>query len=112
MAKINTHGLHIIGLRKAAGNTSDYAPYSGHRDQIFFNLETGEIWTHYIYGNGYNVYDDPAIIRIIDTTEHLTMQQLADLVFEKVKIIAADDITPDDDYRKCLALTLLNASYE
>lgn len=87
LKKIDTHGLKITGLKKASGETENHGAYSGKYNEIFYNTNTGEVWTEFQYSlgsNSWTVYDDPAIIRIGETSSHLTMQQIADAVHEAV----------------------------
>lgn len=87
MKSINTHGLTIKGLKAACGKTVNWAPRSGGYTEVFFDRSTGEIWTvdQVSLGmNSWTQYDDPDIIKICNATTHMTMQQLADLVYEAV----------------------------
>ena len=47
MAKINTYGLKMHGLRKAAGSTKTLTPYDGNRDQICYDTATGDVLSAY-----------------------------------------------------------------
>ena len=90
--KINTHGLTIKGIKKASGETCDYGYYSGEYVEIFYDRSTGEVWTKYQYSLGHNwwtQYDDPDIIKVCSTSQHLTMQQIADLIAERLTIAPA-----------------------
>ena len=81
--KLNTHGLKMKGIKKASGETCDYGYYSASYVEVFYDRSTGEIWTRYQHSLGHNwwtQYSDPDIIKICDTSEHLTMQQLADMI--------------------------------
>lgn len=78
--KINTYGLPMRGLKKASGATFSW---SGHT-QISYDMETGEVLTRDLIGNNYVVYDDPSVIFICDGTRHLTMQEIADLIMQRV----------------------------
>lgn len=87
LKKIDTHGLKITGLKKASGETENYGEYSGKYNEIFYNTNTGEVWTEFQYSlgrNSWTVYDNPAIIKIGETSYHMTMQQIADAVYEAV----------------------------
>lgn len=87
MNSINTHGLKIIGLRKASGNTEDYGYYSGQYNEVFYDRATGEVWTKYQYSLGQNswtVYDNPDVVKICNTSRHMTMQELADAIYGAV----------------------------
>ena len=84
---INTHGLKILGLKKASGDTCDYGAYSASYNEIFYDRDTGEVWVKYQYSLGQNSwteYRDASIIKIGNTQQHCTMQQLADMIADAV----------------------------
>lgn len=84
MKKINLHGLKITGLKQASGNTGNWAPRSGGYTEVFYDRQTGEVWTRDQVSLGQNtwtVYDDPAVIKVCNTSRHLTMQQIADAIY-------------------------------
>lgn len=88
MAKVNTHGIKMTGLKKASGNTSNYGYYSGLYDELFFDRGTGEVWTVFqsSFGqNSWTEYRDPNIIKIGNITKRMTMQQIADLIAAELK---------------------------
>ena len=88
MKSINTHGLTIKGLKAACGRTANWAPGSGGYTEVFFDRATGEIWTVDQVSLGMNTwtqYDDPDIIKVCNTTTHMTMQQMADMVYQAVE---------------------------
>lgn len=90
--KLNTHGLKMKGIRAASGDTQDYGYYSPSYIEIFYDRSTGEIWTKYQHSLGHNwwtQYDDPDVIKICNASEHLTMQQIADLIAERVAMLPA-----------------------
>ena len=81
--KIDTHGLKMIGLRKASGFTETYSLASGMYTQISYDTATGEILPtfHYSYGyNSWTEYHDDSVIFICFTRHHLKMQLLADII--------------------------------
>lgn len=87
MAKINTYGLKMTGLKKASGSTQNHGFYSGLYEEIFYSLSTGEVWAKSqcsIGHNAWTVYDDSAIVKVGETCEHLTMQQIADMIHSAV----------------------------
>lgn len=92
MEKINMHGLEMVGLKKTSGETEDYGAYSPNYNEIFYNLETGEVWAKFATSLGQNSwteYDDKAIIKICNTSRHMTMQEIADAIAESVEQISA-----------------------
>lgn len=87
MMKVNTHGLTIKGLKKASGETEDYGAFSPTYNEIFYDRETGEVWTKYQSSLGMNTwteYHDENIIKIGNTQRHMTMQEIADAIWEAV----------------------------
>ena len=85
---INNHGLRINGLKKASGCTENYGPYSGSYVEIFYDKSSGDVWGNYQYSIGHNswtVYNDPDIIKICDASMHMTMQQIADAIHDRLR---------------------------
>lgn len=85
--KINTYGLNISlkDLRETAWATTNYpnGGYSPEYDEVFYDCESGEVWSIYQYSighNSYTRYHDPAIIKIGNYTHHVTQQQLMDAI--------------------------------
>ena len=84
---INNHGLRINGLKKASGCTENYGPYSGSYVEIFYCKTSGDVLVNYQYSLGHNswtVYDDPDIVKICNTSRHMTMQQIADAIHDRL----------------------------
>jgi hypothetical protein len=84
--KIDKHGLKITGLKKCSGNTSDNGYYSASYSEIFYDRDTGATWAKYQYDLGHNsetVYHGN-VIKICNTSDHLTMQQIADMIRDKL----------------------------
>ena len=80
---LNTHNLKIKGLKKASGKTINWNPRSGGYTEIFYNRDSGEVWTVDQVSLGHNSwtkYDDPAIIKVTETETHMTMQAIADAI--------------------------------
>lgn len=93
MARVNTYGLLMKGLKKASGETKDWGYYSPHYSEIFYDMETGEVWTVEQYDLGHNslsVYSSPDIIKIGNASHHWTMQTIADAIAEKTSLVAAE----------------------
>lgn len=92
MKSVNTYGMKIKGLRKASGETQNYGVYSGSYTELFFNRSTGEVWGKYQYSLGQNswtVYHDADVIKVCNTTAHMTMQQIADAIRNALAMEAA-----------------------
>lgn len=80
---LNTHNLKIKGLKKASGETCNWNSRSGGYTEIFYNRDSGEVWTVdqvSIGHNSWTEYDDPAIIKVAETETHMTMQEIADAI--------------------------------
>lgn len=91
MAKINKHGLKMHGLRAASGDTENYGYYSGQYVQVSYDRSTGDVLTNYHYSIGHNwwtQYHDPAIITVAMASNHMTMQQIADAIADKLASMA------------------------
>ena len=79
MAKVNTYGLTIKGLKKASGCTEDYGFYSGRYSEIFYDRSTCEIRVFdQVSHNSWAVSKDPDFVKICSTYRHMTMQEIAD----------------------------------
>lgn len=87
MRTINTYGLKIKGLKKASGNTLNYGYYSGFYNEVFYDRATGEVWTVFQYSLGQNTwtkYHDPNVIKICNASNHMTMQEIADCIYDRI----------------------------
>lgn len=88
--KVNTHGIKIRNLKKVSGETIDNsAGYS----QISYDTATGELLECWHAGTpmtSWSVYHDPSVITIVNTSVHMTMQQLADAVWARLNNLPGD----------------------
>ena len=87
MRTINTYGLKIKGLKKVSGNTLNYGYYSGFYNEVFYDRATGEVWTVFQYSLGQNTwtkYHDPNVIKICNASNHMTMQEIADCIYDRI----------------------------
>ena len=96
--KTNTHGLKMHGLRKAAGDTKGLnGYYSGQYVQINYDTVEGMVWTNYHYSLGHSSwthYDCPTVITVCTTSVPMTMQAIADAVYEAVSCLRYIADTP------------------
>lgn len=79
--------LKIKNIKQAAGNTANWPASSGGYTEVFYNRETGEVWTVdqvSLGRNGWTQYDDPAIVKVCDTERHMTMKQIRTAIEEAV----------------------------
>lgn len=87
MAKVDMHGLKIKGLKKASGETDNYGDYCPLYNEIFYDLGSGEVWTVFQSSIGHNTwteYHDPNVIKICNTSYHMTMQEIADAIYAEL----------------------------
>ena len=92
MAKVNTYGLPIQGLKTTSGYTEDYGSYSGRYVEIFYDRSTGEVWGNFqisLGQNSWTEYHDPAVVKICNTSRHMTMQEIADEIH---RVITESDL--------------------
>jgi hypothetical protein len=108
MTKVNTYGLVMRGLRKAAGATKSLrGPVYHHFVQISYDMATGDILIdhHYAFQNTeITVYRSPSIINVGAVVCPLTMQHIA--------ISVANAVTAHKDYdaKMSAAWEAINAS--
>lgn len=82
--KVNKYGIKMLNLRKVSGETANNPiGYS----QISYDRATGELLEDWHTGSpltSWTEYHDPDVIHICSTSKHMTMQQLADAVRDKL----------------------------
>lgn len=82
---IDKHGLKIHGLRSVSATTEDIGD-TGKYHAIYYDVLTGQLWAKYMghdYGNG--------IITVCRTSQHLTMQELADMIHSVLTGVCHND---------------------
>ncbi len=86
--KTNTHGIKMTGLKAASGDTKNLRGYySGEYVELFFDRQTGEVWTKYQYSLGQNswtVYHDDNVVKIANFSAPATMQEIADAIASRL----------------------------
>lgn len=83
------HGRKIKGLKAASGETKDYG-HDGRYVEIFYDRTEGKVWGVFqcsLGQNSWTDYHDSNIIKICNTARHMTMQEIADLINEKMDYI-------------------------
>ena len=81
--KVNTYGLTMRGLKKAAGETIRYTD-RGHV-QISYDTETGDVLTDWHSdANSWSSYHKTSIIGVVNAYDPMTMQAIADAVRDAV----------------------------
>lgn len=87
---LNTYGLKMHGLRKAAGETKSLSgPYSPEYLQLNYDRSTGEVWTDFFFSIGHNdwaVYHDENVLNCGNLCAPHTMQEIADYVRHAVRV--------------------------
>lgn len=84
----------MTGLKKASGSTKNTGRYSGIYTEVFYDRKSGEIWTVDQVGfcfNSWTEYHDNNVINICNATRHYSMQEIADMIAEKLKDLDAED---------------------
>jgi hypothetical protein len=89
MSKVNTYGLVMRGLRKAAGATKSLrGPGYPHYVQISYDMATGDVLIDHHYTFHFHdeitVYKSPSIINVGAVVCPLTMQHIANSVANAV----------------------------
>lgn len=88
MAKLDKHGMKMVGLKAAAAATENYNTL-GFRDDIFYDTETGEVWTRFHASeNSWTEYHDSGVKLVCKTNKHMTMQEIADAIYDRVSMEA------------------------
>lgn len=86
MAAVNKHGIKMVGLRKAAGETKGL-PVRNCYVQISYDRADGTILTNWhcsIGGNSWTVYHDDSVITVATACYPKTMQEIADVIARAV----------------------------
>lgn len=88
---IYTHGLKMVGLRKAAGDTQRNVPRMVYR--IYYDRSSGEVWTNYYHSpNSWTEYSNDAVICVSCSTFPRTMQQVADAIAQRIAELKALEV--------------------
>ncbi len=81
---IDTHGLVMNDLETASRSTVDWS-CSGWHTQIFYDTETGDIYTRDHTGESWTEFHDPAVIFVCNTSRHMSQQAIVDAIFSAVE---------------------------
>ncbi len=80
MAKINKHGLNIVGIKAASSDTRELG-YSGVVNIIQYNRETSKVWTSWVTSSTFYRYaSDCPVIEVCRSAHHMTMQDIANAI--------------------------------
>lgn len=82
---LNKHGLLIEGIKQASSNTINWAKSSNSYTEIFYDKVTGDVWTVDQVSSEHNTWEeylDDDVIKICETEKHLTMQEIADMIYK------------------------------
>lgn len=75
-------GYKIIGVREAAARTHNHWGNSWHY-QVFYDTESGEVWTSEIYGlNNWLKPHSESVYSVLDTQRHVTMNEIKEAVID------------------------------
>ena len=83
---LNTHNIKMLGLKRASGETVNYGN-TGWHTQISYDTEAGDIYTNDHCGESWSEYP-PEVITVCHTTRHMTMQEIADAIYDAVAMRA------------------------
>lgn len=92
--KVNTHGIKMVGLKKAAGETKHLNGCNGCYVQISYDRADGEVLADYHCSLGHNSwsqYRQSSIINICFLDYPTTMQEIADRIADRLAINESDD---------------------
>lgn len=79
---INKHGMKMTGLKQASENTINYR-YPDYYDHIYYNTETGKVWTVFVKDPKTHIrYNEPEIMYVGAVKQHMTPQEIADMVYQ------------------------------
>lgn len=80
------YNLKMNGLKKACGDTKDIEYFEGYCE-IFYDLETGDVWTSYQHNmNSWTEYNDPNVIKVANVKSYKKMDEIADMIEETVEM--------------------------
>lgn len=81
---INTHGLKIdLESLEAVAKETEHVNHRLHQE-IFFDLETGDVLYNCTTTGNWTEYRDPAVIKVADTRSHQAPQWIADKIASSV----------------------------
>ncbi len=81
---LNKHGLKMRKVRSAAKET-EKAAKGGLRTQITYNTSSGVIYAQSNSQSSWVLFDDPSFLSVCFTSEAMTPQEIADMVFKAVE---------------------------
>lgn len=91
--KVNTHGIKMVGLKQAAGETKHLNGCNGCYVQISYDRADGEILADYHCSLGHNSwseYRQSSILSVCFLDHPTTMQEIADKIAERLADNEAD----------------------
>ena len=84
---LNKYGYKMSGLKKASAATVNWSARSGGHTQISYDRSTGEVLTNDHIGQSWTEYHDPDVITVCQTDRHMTMQQIADAIRDRMEFL-------------------------
>lgn len=88
MSTINKHHLLMTGLKAACAATKGLTYYGSRYVEIFYNRDTGAVWTATMTRGSWTVPACNRDIKIVDAHSYWTMQELADRIAYRVREVA------------------------
>lgn len=81
----NTPPLDQSSLEAAAAATATWPPRCGYYSAVYYNLETGTVWTT-DESDSHTAADDPAILCVLRTTTRASVQRIQAAIQERLEI--------------------------
>lgn len=80
--KVNKYGLKIRGLKAVSGYIT---PVDNGYYEVWYDTSTGDVWADYHPDhNEWSVYHDIDVICVTRCRKHLTMQEIADCISNRL----------------------------
>ena len=93
MTKVNTHGLKMVGLKKVAGESRCLPDDGLGWLQVNYDKYTGKVWSDFFYGlnDWWTEYHDEDIVFICKVRGKITMQELADEIYNYLNYLKENE---------------------
>lgn len=88
---VNKHGLIMRGLKEACTETKRLYPYSGYKVLLWYDRETGRVGSSFEMCLTWFELGDPQIIYLPDAMRPMTMQEIADRIWERLSEVERDE---------------------
>lgn len=81
----NTPPLDQSSLEEAAAATATWPPHCGYYSAVYYNVETGTVWTT-DESDSHIDSGDPAILCVLRTTKKASVQRIQAAIAERLEI--------------------------